>query len=83
MLFLVFHLRTRLIIYCVSVLVLIDLLVSIEGLDLIEKMLQRDPTKRITARDALLHPWITRRARHTKDDKPHVFSLDGVACCIN
>lgn len=57
--------------------------VSIEGLDLIEKMLQRDPTKRITARDALLHPWITRRARHTKDDKPHVFSLDGVACCIN
>lgn len=36
--------------------------VSIEGRDLIEKMLTADPSARITPTDALRHPWITRRA---------------------
>ena len=34
--------------------------VSIEGRDLVEKMLERDPKKRIEARRALGHPWIKR-----------------------
>ena len=36
--------------------------VSIEGRDLVERMLHHDPEKRITASEALKHPWITRRA---------------------
>lgn len=36
--------------------------VSIEGRDLIERMLVVDPLKRIGPREALRHPWITRRA---------------------
>ena len=36
--------------------------VSIEGRDLIERMLVVDPAKRIGPREALRHPWITRRA---------------------
>jgi len=57
--------------------------VSIEGRDLIEKMLQRDPERRITPSKALLHPWITRRAPATKDDGPYHFSSEGLACCIH
>mmetsp|Transcript_7573 Transcript_7573/g.15673 ORF Transcript_7573/g.15673 Transcript_7573/m.15673 type:complete len:639 (+) Transcript_7573:1298-3214(+) len=36
--------------------------VSIEGRDLIERMLVVDPAKRIGPNEALRHPWITRRA---------------------
>jgi serine/threonine protein kinase len=36
--------------------------VSLEGRDLVERMLERDPSKRIVASKALEHPWITRRA---------------------
>jgi len=36
--------------------------ISIEGRDLVERMLHHDPEKRITASEALKHPWITRRA---------------------
>ena len=36
--------------------------VSLEGRDLIERMLVVDPAKRIGPREALRHPWITRRA---------------------
>jgi len=57
--------------------------ISIEGRDLIEKMLQRDPETRITPSKALLHPWITRRAPAIKNDEPHQFSSEGIACCIN
>ena len=39
-------------------------IVSIEGRDLVEKMLHSDPEKRISSSDALKHPWITRRAPH-------------------
>eukprot|EP00563_Minutocellus_polymorphus_P015940 CAMPEP_0181055802 /NCGR_PEP_ID=MMETSP1070-20121207/19388_1 /TAXON_ID=265543 /ORGANISM="Minutocellus polymorphus, Strain NH13" /LENGTH=1215 /DNA_ID=CAMNT_0023135127 /DNA_START=194 /DNA_END=3841 /DNA_ORIENTATION=+ len=40
--------------------------ISIEGRDLVERMLHHDPEKRITASEALKHPWITRRAPPTK-----------------
>lgn len=40
--------------------------VSIEGRDLVERMLHHDPAKRITAAEALKHPWITRRAPPSK-----------------
>lgn len=36
--------------------------ISIEGRDFVEKMLHPNPRMRITAFDALKHPWITRRA---------------------
>jgi len=36
--------------------------VSDEGVDLILKMIERDPTQRITAEKALQHPWIAREA---------------------
>lgn len=36
--------------------------VSVEGRDLIERMLVVDPSKRIGPGEALRHPWITRRA---------------------
>ena len=36
--------------------------VSVEGRDLIERMIVVDPAQRIGAREALRHPWITRRA---------------------
>eukprot|EP00985_Skeletonema_marinoi_P002224 scaffold898_cov120-Skeletonema_marinoi.AAC.8 len=36
--------------------------ISVEGRDLIEKMLIVDPSARISPADALRHPWITRRA---------------------
>jgi serine/threonine protein kinase len=36
-------------------------LVSVEGRDLLEKMLTVDPSKRIGPSEALRHPWITRR----------------------
>ena len=35
--------------------------VSVEGRDLIEKMLEPNPSARISPADALRHPWITRR----------------------
>jgi serine/threonine protein kinase len=38
-----------------------SMLVSIEGRDLVEKLLEPDPKRRIEAADALKHPWITRR----------------------
>eukprot|EP00559_Dactyliosolen_fragilissimus_P001849 CAMPEP_0184865596 /NCGR_PEP_ID=MMETSP0580-20130426/18591_1 /TAXON_ID=1118495 /ORGANISM="Dactyliosolen fragilissimus" /LENGTH=1068 /DNA_ID=CAMNT_0027364869 /DNA_START=166 /DNA_END=3372 /DNA_ORIENTATION=- len=42
--------------------------VSVEGKDLVERMLEVDPQKRIKAADALKHPWITRRAKCSKKD---------------
>jgi len=35
--------------------------ISVEGRDLVERMLQKDPMKRITAEQALNHAWIRRR----------------------
>ena len=64
-------------------------LVSIEGRDLVEKLLTRDPTKRIDASKALQHPWITRRARrvqHTTQYDDNVDQSDGdddFACVVS
>jgi len=57
--------------------------VSIEGRDLIEKMLERDPKKRITASEALRHAWITRRASTIRNDRPQEYSPGDIACSIN
>lgn len=42
--------------------------VSVEGRDLIEKMLVADPSKRIGPSEALRHPWITRRMAPPQND---------------
>ncbi|CAI5465125.1 unnamed protein product [Closterium sp. Yama58-4] len=36
--------------------------VSVEAKELISRMLEKDPSKRITAQEALAHPWITKLA---------------------
>ena len=36
-----------------------------------EKLLTKDPTKRISARKALEHPWLTRRALRIRQANPH------------
>eukprot|EP00358_Blepharisma_japonicum_P003847 CAMPEP_0202951866 /NCGR_PEP_ID=MMETSP1395-20130829/34181_1 /ASSEMBLY_ACC=CAM_ASM_000871 /TAXON_ID=5961 /ORGANISM="Blepharisma japonicum, Strain Stock R1072" /LENGTH=231 /DNA_ID=CAMNT_0049660259 /DNA_START=701 /DNA_END=1393 /DNA_ORIENTATION=+ len=43
-------------------------LASDEAKDLITKMLQKDPKKRITAEEALNHPWIENRANNKLPD---------------
>lgn len=59
--------------------------VSIEGRDLVEKMLERDPLKRIEPKKALQHPWITRRATQSKlkQDATRTESLNDFACSIS
>ncbi|ETO11129.1 calcium/calmodulin-dependent protein kinase type II subunit delta isoform 8, partial [Reticulomyxa filosa] len=39
--------------------------VSAEGIDLLKKLMQRDPSRRITASQALLHPFITKTPTQT------------------
>lgn len=34
--------------------------IASDGIDLLSKMLEKDPTKRITAKDALQHPFLTK-----------------------
>ena len=43
--------------------------VSIEAKDLVKKLLTYDPEKRISALDALNHPWIKRMATVEKINK--------------
>jgi serine/threonine protein kinase len=38
-----------------------------EGLDLLEKLLELDPTKRISAKKAYLHPFVTGSCRESED----------------
>jgi len=62
--------------------------VSVEGRDLVERMLQADPLKRIEAADALRHPWITRRAARTQWIENSVASvkpkdIESASCSIS
>lgn len=40
-----------------------------DGIDLLEKMLVHDPTKRISAKDALLHPFLRDVPKEIKNMK--------------
>ena len=42
-------------------------IVSKDGKDLVKKMLTYDPDKRISAAEALMHPWITQKGSSKKD----------------
>lgn len=61
--------------------------VSLEGRDLVEKLLDKDPTKRIDASKALQHPWITRRASRMTQATPQgdddSFNANDFACVIS
>ena len=59
--------------------------ISIEGRDLVEKMLERDPSKRIDPKKALQHPWITRRATDKNISGPRNRKevLENFACTIS
>ena len=48
---------------------------SPEGLDLLKGLLQRDPAKRLTARQAISHPWFKLHAAYeepAKENAPNV-----------
>lgn len=47
--------------------------ISREGIDLLEKMLQWDPTKRITVTEALKHPFLSKW--HDESDEPTCLSV--------
>lgn len=59
--------------------------ISIEGRDLVEKMLERDPSKRIDPKKALEHPWITRRAtdKNISVQRNRKEVLENFACTIS
>jgi len=46
--------------------------ISSEGKDLITKLFELDPSRRITASEALRHPWITEFHELSKKTLPHV-----------
>ncbi len=64
-------------------------LVSVEGRDLVEKLLTKDPSKRISAKKALGHPWITRRALRMQnpipqeDQNDQTEDVNNCACTIS
>lgn len=43
--------------------------VSREAIDLLKKMMTYDPDRRISAEDALRHPWITKKAYEEIDSE--------------
>ena len=47
--------------------------ISPEAKDLVQKMLVVDPTNRLSATEALQHPWVTRKAL-TEEHKKHLES---------
>jgi len=49
--------------------------VSLDARDLVGQMLERDPKKRISARDALQHPWIVNRVTPADEKKSGISSL--------
>ena len=60
------------------------LTVSLEARDLVERMLERDPKKRISAKEALEHPWIVTRAPRTVlTDGSKSLAEEATACIIS
>jgi len=58
--------------------------VSPEARDLVETMLEVDPNKRISAREALKHPWISSRVQNNPCTRnPSTEFADGAACRIS
>jgi len=51
---------------------LIDLSYSQTAKDLINKLLNTDPNKRLTAKEALAHPWVSGNAAPSTDLLPNV-----------
>lgn len=52
--------------------------VSKEGIDLLKKMLTYDYTKRVTASEALQHPWIKREAEMEEDSGATLAALENL-----
>lgn len=49
--------------------------VSKEAIDLLKKMLTYDPERRISAEEALRHPWITKKAHEEIDNEATLNAL--------
>lgn len=50
-------------------------IVSLEARDLAQKMLERDPTQRVSAKDALEHPWIVNRVTKADEEQTGLVAL--------
>jgi serine/threonine protein kinase len=58
--------------------------VSLEARDLVERTLERDPMKRISAKEALEHPWIVTRAPPTVvTDSSKSLTEEGPTCTVS
>lgn len=57
--------------------------VSNEARDLVQAMLEVDSKKRISASDALKHPWISSKAGEVIAGTSSLESADGAACTIS
>ena len=55
--------------------------VSPEALDLLEKLLVRDPEERLTAQEALLHPWIAGETMNPHADQNPAQTLPDYLSC--
>lgn len=53
--------------------------ISDEAKDLIEKLMDKNPETRITALDALQHPWIKKYVSQKPNEKQKVKALAGLA----
>lgn len=63
-------------------------LVSADARELVQAMLLADPSKRISAKDALKHPWIVNKGEGSADTQKALVSSsqdysEGAACTIS
>lgn len=49
--------------------------ISNSAIDLLKKMLQKDPKLRISAKDALNHPWIATKGGEQEKEKPQQITM--------
>lgn len=52
--------------------------ISKDGIDLLKKLLTYDCSKRITASDALKHPWIMKEAEMVEDQEATLAALENL-----